>query len=58
MFEAKQEELLRTLKRLLGRWDDFNSSNANMEQAYYILAKYAHKDWEDLRRMIINQKQE
>lgn len=36
-------------KRLLERWDNFNASNANYEEAYNKLAKYARDDWEALR---------
>lgn len=36
-------------KRLLERWDNFNAGNANYEEAYNNLAKYAREDWEALR---------
>ncbi|KQV83285.1 hypothetical protein [Rhizobium sp. Root1220] len=43
------EELKEVAKSLLERWDEFEASYGNQEEAYYKLAKYARNDWERLR---------
>ncbi len=43
------KEIEDAARKLLARWDEFNASGANYEQAYYRLAKFARGDWEALR---------
>jgi len=46
----RENEVLRAaLTGLVSCHDDFNASSANMEEAYYKLAKYAHPQWQAAR---------
>lgn len=47
-----EKELLRAIEPLLEAWDEYKNSDANMEQAYYKLAKYPWGHWERLKELV------
>lgn len=50
--KRNNSEVKSASQKLLNRWDEFNASDANYEQAYFRLAKYARDDWEELREAV------